>query len=96
MYLFIHRHTIAGARGMHDLNVLLLVSVPHASPWQRKKLEQEMTALHWSPMEIDGWFSARFLSCESDTDVLDTTDTQLYLIAERTSAQRSESNVPHQ
>jgi hypothetical protein len=66
---------------MKELDVLLFVEFADATPWQHEKLAQELVHYNWQPLKDIGWFSARFESCEGDTDVLKVTDDLLRLIA---------------
>lgn len=67
---------------MTDLNVLLFVELPDATPWQCQELAKELSNHNWNPMKNVGWFSSRFECCDGDADVLGATDDLLRLIAD--------------
>lgn len=67
---------------MTNLNVLLFVETPEATAWQVQELARELSNHNWSPMKNVGWFSSRFECCDSDAEVLGTTDRLLRTISD--------------
>ncbi len=62
---------------MGRLNVLLVVDLHNATPWQRQDFERGMADLKWLPMDKDGWFATEMTGVESDRDVLDQSEFDL-------------------